>query len=56
MYLSKWEAFKLASLSGLAEPLGVIIVGMLSTIEVYFSFQWNTKHALEVMYYNNDEG
>lgn len=27
MCLSKWQAFKLATLSGLAEPLGVIIVG-----------------------------
>uniref|UniRef100_A0A3Q7WZL6 Zinc transporter ZTP29-like n=1 Tax=Cicer arietinum TaxID=3827 RepID=A0A3Q7WZL6_CICAR len=27
---SKWQTFKLASLSGFAEPLGVIIVGMLS--------------------------
>lgn len=27
---SKWKAFKIASLSGLAEPLGVIIVGKLS--------------------------
>ena len=27
-YCSKWQAFKLATLSGLAEPLGVIIVGM----------------------------
>lgn len=26
---SKWQAFKLATLSGLAEPLGVIIVGKL---------------------------
>lgn len=25
---SKWKAFKLATLSGLAEPLGVIIVGL----------------------------
>ena len=25
--LSKWQAFKLATLSGLAEPLGVILVG-----------------------------
>jgi len=25
--LSKWQAFKLATLSGFAEPLGVVIVG-----------------------------
>lgn len=25
---SKWQAFKLATLSGFAEPLGVVIVGM----------------------------
>lgn len=29
---SKWQAFKLASLSGFAEPLGVIIVGILSDL------------------------
>ena len=28
MCCSKWEAFKLASLSGFAEPLGVVIVGI----------------------------
>ena len=28
VYCSKWQAFKLASLSGFAEPLGVILVGM----------------------------
>lgn len=45
MYCSKWQAFKLASLSGFAEPLGVIIVGnilcflLLCTILVCFSFQ-----------------
>lgn len=27
-YGSKWQAFKLATLSGFAEPLGVVIVGM----------------------------
>ncbi|KAI5413527.1 Zinc transporter ztp29 [Lathyrus oleraceus] len=29
---SKWQAFKLATLSGFAEPLGVIIVGMSSAL------------------------
>lgn len=28
--ISKWQAFKLATLSGFAEPMGVIIVGMAS--------------------------
>lgn len=32
MCLSKWQAFKLATLSGFAEPLGVIIVGMSSAL------------------------
>lgn len=32
MGLSKWQAFKLATLSGFAEPLGVIIVGMSSAL------------------------
>lgn len=38
---SKWQAFKLATLSGFAEPLGVIIVGMSSdirTLEISFCF------------------
>lgn len=38
---SKWQAFKLATLSGFAEPLGVIIVGMSSdtrTLEIYIFF------------------
>ncbi|XP_021750476.1 zinc transporter ZTP29-like [Chenopodium quinoa] len=29
MHSSKWQAFKIASLSGLAEPLGVILVAYL---------------------------
>ena len=30
LWCSKWQAFKLATLSGFAEPLGVIIVGRLT--------------------------
>lgn len=33
---SKWQAFKIATLSGLAEPLGVIIVGAFPA--VYFMY------------------
>lgn len=32
---SKWQAFKLATLSGLAEPLGVIIVGKFSLVSMF---------------------
>lgn len=31
---SKWQAFKLATLSGLAEPLGVIIVGKFALVSL----------------------
>lgn len=45
-YLSKWQAFKLATLSGLAEPLGVIIVGLsLALNPKYIDNQINVKSS-----------
>nr|CAB3447467.1 unnamed protein product [Digitaria exilis] len=40
---SKWQAFKLATLSGFAEPLGVIIVGMLIVSTYLFPSNLNPE-------------
>nr|CAB3450619.1 unnamed protein product [Digitaria exilis] len=40
---SKWQAFKLATLSGFAEPLGVIIVGMLIVLTYLFPSNLNPE-------------
>jgi ZIP family zinc transporter len=37
-YQSKWQAFKYATLSGLAEPLGVVFVGMLFFVSIFLRF------------------
>ncbi|AQK62538.1 Zinc transporter ZTP29 [Zea mays] len=40
---SKWQAFKLATLSGFAEPLGVIIVGELMLLTYLFPSNLNPE-------------
>jgi zinc transporter, ZIP family len=36
LFESKWQAFKLATLSGFAEPLGVIVVGNFFSLSSVF--------------------
>ena len=56
---SKWQAFKLASLSGFAEPLGVLIVGMSYALCCFTCLLLiSKKHKARIsfnVYYNNDE-
>lgn len=56
---SKWQAFKLATLSGFAEPLGVIIVGMSSdkrNLKISFFYNCYSKCGFTPLKVSNLSG